>query len=409
MEEIEELILYENENTRLDFKRDEYRKENYVSLLKDVLSMANANTSENRYIIIGMKPKSIDDRGLKGLKIELTDAATFQQLVYENIEPEISIEYFPYKFQKLLFGIIKISNCNNQPYLMKKNYGNSSNKLFKGEGYIRKGTHQTRLTRNDYSRFLQNKIDSTYFNEEVLFSFKTLEFTNEIGFITWDDIIRPSHVQKEKIQKIIIEKEKKAEEFERLGFSGIDPDSLQYSNAQMNAIITGGGTPYESRSIETLKKNLENIEKTYSKDDYYVFFEKNANKCNVSITNQGTKYIEDASIILKIPKLEGLFVLDQVYEKPNRGSTTPNIDISSINYPQVTQNEDYYIINNSIGNIKHKLPKDAFDIDLRIFANDKLTVKSFKIYCELYAKNIKASINQELEIKTRKNTTYNNV
>lgn len=43
MEELLDLILFENENTRLDFKRDEYKKEDYSSFLKDVLKRCSFN------------------------------------------------------------------------------------------------------------------------------------------------------------------------------------------------------------------------------------------------------------------------------------------------------------------------------------------------------------------------------
>src|SRR5690554_2160822 len=165
MEDLLDLILYENENTRLDFKRDEYKKEDFVPLLKDVLSMANAFSSQDKFIIIGLKPISPDERGLKGIDGELTDAATFQQLVHENIEPEIAIDYFPFPLENIKLGVIKISNCNNPPYLMKKDYGNGKRKLFKGEGFVRKGTHQTRLTRSDFDRHFKNRLDDNYFNE----------------------------------------------------------------------------------------------------------------------------------------------------------------------------------------------------------------------------------------------------
>ena len=48
-----DLILYENENTNLDFKKVEYRKENYEEFLKDIISFANANSKGIKYIIIG--------------------------------------------------------------------------------------------------------------------------------------------------------------------------------------------------------------------------------------------------------------------------------------------------------------------------------------------------------------------
>ena len=89
MDELQELILYENENVRLDFKRDEYVREKYSAFLKDVMSMANAFTQENRYIIIGLKPKADGERGYVGIEGNFTDSATYQQLVFENIELRI--------------------------------------------------------------------------------------------------------------------------------------------------------------------------------------------------------------------------------------------------------------------------------------------------------------------------------
>ena len=42
------MIEYENENTNLDFKREEYAKEKYNDLIKDVMSMANSPTNQPR-------------------------------------------------------------------------------------------------------------------------------------------------------------------------------------------------------------------------------------------------------------------------------------------------------------------------------------------------------------------------
>ena len=153
MNELDDLIMFENENTRLDFKLTEYTKPEYSALLKDIISMANANTSESRYLIIGLKPKSNGDRGIIGIQNELTDPSTYQQLIIENIEPELYVEYSAYRFEDKIMGVFKIQNCINQPYLMKKDYGDNKNKLRKGDGFIRKGTHQTRIMRADFDSF----------------------------------------------------------------------------------------------------------------------------------------------------------------------------------------------------------------------------------------------------------------
>lgn len=395
MEELLDLILFENENTRLDFKRDEYKKEDYSSFLKDVLSMANAFSTQERFIIIGLKPKSIEDRGIKGINGELTDSATFQQLVHENIEPELSLEYFPFQIEKTKLGIIRISNCNNPPYLMKKEYGNGKQKLFKGEGFIRKGTHQTRLVRSDFDKYMQNRVNEKYFNDDIEITFVAGHLKNQIQLVSFEDIQRPSQIQKEKIQIILDEKRKEKEKYKGLGMKDFDFDSLSNSMSYMNATLTGSGVPYRSRSIKTLEENLKNVERTYYKNDLYEIFEKNSAKCNITIFNLGYKYIEEASIILKIPKLDGLAIVDQVYSDPDNSTGY----LGGINYPEVTKDEKYYIIKDDVGDIKHQLNQEIFKIPLRIFASQKITQKSFIIYCELFAKNIKTSIRKDLEIK----------
>ena len=395
MEEINELILFENENTRLDFKKIEYRKENYSSFLKDVISMSNANTKEDRYILIGLKPKSEKDRGLEGIPGELTDSANLQQLVYENIEPELQLDYFSHIYKEYTIGVIKISNCNNQPYLMKKDYGNGKNKLYRGEGFIRKGSHQTRLTRKDYDRFTSKKNDDRHFKGEVIFSFETKSPKNEIVLVSVDDIKLPSQIKKEKIERIIKEKTEKAETMEKFGMSHMN--LLEGMN--FNPLGFGGTTSYEQRSVETLKKNLEDVTETYSDHDYYELLENNSNKCNISLYNKSYNYIEDASIIIKIPKLEGIYVAEKIYSNPNNNSMINGNTIYSMKYPTVNTTNNYYIIENTIGNIKHQKKQDAFDLDFRLFTSTKLKIKELKVVCELYGKNLKTFIEKELTVK----------
>lgn len=397
MEDLRDLILYENENTRLDFKRDEYKKEDYVAFLKDVLSMANAFSTQERLIIIGLKPKSTEERGITGIDEELTDAATFQQLVHENIEPELSIEYLPFLIEEKKLGIVKISNCSNPPYLMKKDYTNGNKRLFKGEGFIRKGTHQTRLTRADFDKYIQNRLDENYFKDEIEITFVADHLKNQIVLTNFDKTKRPSQIQKKRIQQILEERRKEIEKFKSMGIQGFNPyvNSVDY----INAAITGGGIPYRSRSIETLEVNLKNVETTYYEHDLYEIFEINSAKCNITILNLGHKYIEEASIVLKIPQIDGLFVADKVYTDPSNHTGINTGFIESVHYPEVTKYEDSYIVNCNVGNIKHQLNQELFRIPLRIFASQKVSQKSFVINCELYARNIKTVIKKDLEIQ----------
>ena len=60
----EDLVRYEHENTALDFKRSQYTKKTHQDLLKDVISMANADVEETRHIVIGISHSaSLDFHG----------------------------------------------------------------------------------------------------------------------------------------------------------------------------------------------------------------------------------------------------------------------------------------------------------------------------------------------------------
>ena len=58
---LDDLIEYESENTSLDFKAEEYGKNNF-ELIKDVMSMANAHSNEKKYIVVGVKDNPNEDR-----------------------------------------------------------------------------------------------------------------------------------------------------------------------------------------------------------------------------------------------------------------------------------------------------------------------------------------------------------
>lgn len=55
---------------------------------------------------------------------ELMDDATYYQLVHSNIEPDIHFQYFHVEVEDKKIGVFRIFNCDNQPYLMKKDTKN---------------------------------------------------------------------------------------------------------------------------------------------------------------------------------------------------------------------------------------------------------------------------------------------
>jgi len=94
MVDYETLIQFENENSRLDFKAKQYKKDSFEDIIKDIISLANADFEGPRYIVIGVKLETNGNRTLFGVNETVIDAATYQQLITANVEPTINFDYF---------------------------------------------------------------------------------------------------------------------------------------------------------------------------------------------------------------------------------------------------------------------------------------------------------------------------
>ncbi len=82
---LDDLIKYENEHTGLDFKRSQYRKEQHGKLIKDIMSLVNADIESNWYIIIEVNHQAAGVGKIVSIKKEeFSDSAIYQQLIREG-------------------------------------------------------------------------------------------------------------------------------------------------------------------------------------------------------------------------------------------------------------------------------------------------------------------------------------
>lgn len=401
----DDLIKYENENTSLDFKAIQYEKSQYEEFIKDIMSMANADVENDRYIIIGVNHKPSGDREMLNIgKKDFIDSAIYQQIIRENIEPDIKLDYFPYENEGNLLGIFKISNCFDQPYMMKKDF----RKFKKGDSFIRKGTHVSRMMRRDYDAIFEKKIKKDKFDGKIQLNFSGYGSSHEIELTATSDIKLPSQRAAEKIKKIIKERKQVAKmKTQETAFTGISAifESQQRFAKSLSSITANpfSPIPYEQRTLEELQNNLKEVDQTYRDDDSYTLFELSSHKINISILNEGHTYIEDASIQLQIKKIEGLLVAEKVYVEP-KNDINSLVDAhvplyESMNYPEVNYTESSIVIYQTIGDVKHRLPINAFKVPIRIVFLDQLAGKVVEIKCKLFGKNLIEPLNKILRIK----------
>lgn len=148
-----EQLLYEEESTTLDFKKEQYRfakatEEEKSELLKDILGFANAWRRSEAYILIGVE----DVRGGRGnvLGIAATDHLddhSLQQFVNGPTNRPVRFHYEAFGLEGKQVGIIRIDKQQARPIFLKRDYG----KLKQEAVYVRRGssTDPTKPARPD--------------------------------------------------------------------------------------------------------------------------------------------------------------------------------------------------------------------------------------------------------------------
>ena len=294
-----DLIQYENEKTGLDFKAVIYKADKFDDLLKDIMAMANAALEEDRYIVVGVKHHPSGERVFLGVE-DFMDDATYYQLVHSNIEPDIQFEYFHVEVADKKVGVFRIFNCDNQPYLMKKD----TKSLRRGDGLIRKGTSQMRLMRSDFDKIFTKRQSVDDFTGKIDTVFES-DGKPCTTLQPWAELVPPSEEAAIRIRAIIADKEAieaarvariKAQQSNYPGLSTSMLDTFALSSSFARGLNLGPGMSlkYEDRDVSTLKMNLAKVRETYQEEDLHYLYEQKAHKINVLITNTADRYIRVA-------------------------------------------------------------------------------------------------------------------
>lgn len=164
---IEELLAKKQESDLFDIKQEYYEKDKKFSLIKDVVSFANCRELGDKYIIFGVENKTFE---IKGISRELPDISDIQALLDTYVEPSIDIEIANQIIRGKEVQYIKIKNCVNKPYMIKKTYcKNGKVELKEGEIYVRKNATNSIATRNDLIQmFLEKEKVSITLSELVI-------------------------------------------------------------------------------------------------------------------------------------------------------------------------------------------------------------------------------------------------
>lgn len=158
-EHIAKLIDLDNENSKIDFKRnlDISTKKNKAELIKDVIAFANSEpvNDPNGYYIIGVQHKRLFDT----LSLNLDDA-TLQQIVNSKCHRPIDFQFRQFSIKGTTLGVIIIPKSDERPHHVLDDYFDNRGKklLQKGSIFIRKGSSTDIATREDLDLMYEERI-----------------------------------------------------------------------------------------------------------------------------------------------------------------------------------------------------------------------------------------------------------
>lgn len=150
-----ESLLFEDESSTLDFKREQYPFSDAddfqkAELLKDILAFSNAWRRTDAYILIGVKEVKGGKSEVVGVSHHLDDA-NLQQFVNQKTQRPVVFSYETIEIENKQIGIIHIP-LQNRPIFLKKKYA----KLGKNAVYIRRGSSTDEANPDEIKKMGEN-------------------------------------------------------------------------------------------------------------------------------------------------------------------------------------------------------------------------------------------------------------
>lgn len=132
-------LLYEEESTSLDFKRDQYKfvggsDAEKAELVKDILAFANAWRRSDAYILIGIEEQPGSKALVVGVANQLSDAS-LQQLVNSKTNAPVEFAYASMELEGKQIGIVRIP-LQDRPRFLRKPFGALKENIV----YVRRGS-----------------------------------------------------------------------------------------------------------------------------------------------------------------------------------------------------------------------------------------------------------------------------
>ena len=382
MSVLDELIRYESANSGLAFREQVYSQTEARELVIDIVALANASVSGSRFLVLGVRDVVGGQRTLTGVSKAEFDVLKklIRRLISGAVEPAFKIAVKTLMVDDSRIGVVIVSDCDNRPYLFTAEAGGD---FPPGSGWVRRGTQQLPLQREDLQRMFEAKFTRPKPKLDLRIGFPGSAPQNEITLrvLPLDEL--PSDLAAGRLRKML---EAKANAKEILGKT-----ETQFSRL-MHAQVFGMDEPYEARGEDTLKLQLERTAAEYARADEFYKYEVRAHQLDLVVAYDGESSLSSAMLQLKLPRLEGMGIAKHLYYSTER-------ETDGDSYPEVDEGSHTIGVQTRFGSVQPGTMVKVFRQAPRIWMRQPAAGKTIPVDCTVHAPELSEPVHQTLIIR----------
>lgn len=361
--------------TGIQFCETAYGPDGIRRFLRDVIALANASVSGNRYIVTGV---ALDEKSQKRVQSidreDFSGSPTYQSIVADNIEPPVRITYRPVTLQGKRVGVYEISDCQDRPYMMRIDH---SERLRRGDAYIRMNETAVKMGRRQLQELFAKKFREAVPADNIEIGFPGEIIHKDLHIETADLSQLPSTLASAKLKQLMEIREKVK-----------DSGSTTVMARLTHARLFGSDSPYEDRNAEELAAEMSQIQQKHENEDRYFLFEEKVKDLQLVILNQGEDSIEDAALTLVMPNHDSFHVASQLPKRPRDDTFVDRSAAEMRTYPSVNLKDDAVHVSSNLGEIPTGTLVQVFDTPLRICVGSELKGRKLGIRYSLFGSNL---------------------
>jgi hypothetical protein len=279
-----------------------------------------------------------------------------------------------------LVGVICLDACDDQPFLFSRRV---SSLISPGSGWIRCGIEQRPLLREDLLRIIEKKITASAASTQIRVGFHGRVLREEITLHVLPLDAMPSLLAARRVEKMM-----NSRQVSKAVLGRTDTRIARLVHAQ----VSNEGQSYQSQDTTTMRELLGQIPKEHASADEHYQFETRTHKINLLVSNLTDVALSDVVLVLKIPRVEGVGVVDRIRAAPGVQAAL------QARYPVVEPGPQEVTVQANGIYVPKGATVDAFREPLRLYLRDPVVGKTIAVPYSLQGRGFSGTIQGTLRI-----------